>query len=269
MNKIYYFSGTGNTLKAARDFAAELENTELISISDLDRSAEVDPGDAEKIGIFCPVYCFGIPRIVHAFLNRIKANSISPNTYVFAVCTSGGMRGVSTAIIEDILAERGIRLTAAFHVIMPSCYLPLSNPPKPRRMEKIFARAKQKIADAIADVKAHKRIRPLRVFPLDMIVKFIAARAITYLQKYDHYFWTQAKCDGCGICAKVCPCGNITINSETKRPVWHGSCEQCMGCIQFCPQEALQFRDALSLKRRRYHHPEITAADIAGKRFFS
>ena len=41
MNRIYYFSSTGNTLAAAREFAAKLGDTELCSIADLDRISPV------------------------------------------------------------------------------------------------------------------------------------------------------------------------------------------------------------------------------------
>jgi len=267
MNKIYYFSGTGNTLKIARDFAESLGNTELISISELSPVQEIvlNPED-ETIGIFCPVYCFGIPHIVQEFLLRIKDGCIPKTTYLYAVCTSGGMKGAAPAMIEDILAEKKIRLTALFHIVMPSCYLPLAGPPGRHRIEKIFKNATHTVAEATEKVKIRKRTRPLRIFPIDWFGKFVAVRAISYLEKYDKYFWTDDKCNSCGTCAKVCPVHNISIDSETKRPVWHGHCEQCMGCIQFCPNSALQFRK-VSLKRCRYHHPEVTAKDIAGSRF--
>lgn len=265
MHRIYYFSGSGNTLKLARDFAKELGETELISISDLDRSEEVVPVPAETIGIFFPVYCYGLPHIVRKFIKRIPDGCVPKDTYLYAVCCSSGMKGAAPAMIEDILAEKKIRMTAAFHIRMPFNYLPLGNPPDEKRMEKIFAKAAEKTKESVEKIKARKRTRPLRVFPFDTIGKFIASRAVAYLQNYDRYFWTDENCNGCGLCTKLCPNGNITID-ENNRPKWHGHCELCMSCIQYCPRLALQFRDNLSLKRKRYHHPEILAEDIAGKR---
>ena len=75
MNRIYYFSSTGNTLAAAREFAEKLGDTELLSIADLDRAEEVDLSGADTVGIFFPVYCFGLPGIVQKFISRIEKGS--------------------------------------------------------------------------------------------------------------------------------------------------------------------------------------------------
>ena len=89
MNRIYYFSGTGNTLAAAKKIAALLGDTELIAIADLQRSEEVEFKDADTIGIFHPVYCFGVPTLVLKFLERIKKpEGVQP--YVFIIIPSSG-----------------------------------------------------------------------------------------------------------------------------------------------------------------------------------
>ena len=73
MHKIYYFSGTGNTLAAAKQVAAKLGNdVELLPIASLPRGCTVDFGVAETVGIFHPVYCFGVPALVQNFLERLK-----------------------------------------------------------------------------------------------------------------------------------------------------------------------------------------------------
>ena len=46
-------------------------------------------------------------------------------------------------------------------------------------------------------------------------------------------------CTGCGICANVCPVGNIHM--ADRMPVWQHGCEQCFACLHWCPKEALQF----------------------------
>ena len=62
---IFYFSGTGNCLKVARDLASELGNTELIPVA----KAIKDKAKVlvECIGIIYPVYMFGMPLIVKKF----------------------------------------------------------------------------------------------------------------------------------------------------------------------------------------------------------
>lgn len=83
------------------------------------------------------------------------------------------------------------------------------------------------------------------------------------------------KCIGCGVCRNVCPCRNITI--ENKRPVYHHRCIGCNACVVYCPRKAIQFstpeayqkldnvisnRLKLPEKRKRYHHPNVSAKDL-------
>ena len=66
-------------------------------------------------------------------------------------------------------------------------------------------------------------------------------------------------CTGCGICAEVCPVAAIKM--QDKRPVFTGKCEHCQGCLNWCPQIAIQF-GRLGPQTPRYHHPGISAAEI-------
>lgn len=75
----------------------------------------------------------------------------------------------------------------------------------------------------------------------------------------DKKFFVQETCNRCGLCEKVCPVQNIRLVDG--RPAWQHHCEQCMACLQWCPQEAIQFGKA-TIGRRRYRHPEFKAADF-------
>lgn len=50
-------------------------------------------------------------------------------------------------------------------------------------------------------------------------------------------FWTDENCNGCGICARICPIGNILM--DTAKPVWQQRCEQYFACLQWCPKASL------------------------------
>jgi len=69
----------------------------------------------------------------------------------------------------------------------------------------------------------------------------------------DKKFWKDDKCNGCGICSKVRPAGNIEIINE--KLAWLHRCEQCLAYMQWCPQEAIQCGKK-TVKYPWYHHPE-------------
>ena len=75
----------------------------------------------------------------------------------------------------------------------------------------------------------------------------------------DKNFWTDEKCNGCGICLKVCPANNIKMNEG--KPQWQHKCEQCVACMQWCPQKSIQYKK-VTVKRGRYHHPDIEVKEL-------
>ena len=48
------------------------------------------------------------------------------------------------------------------------------------------------------------------------------------------------KCDGCGICAKVCPMGSVSAENPAEI---NGICIKCQACIRKCPKSAKYFDD--------------------------
>ncbi|MBI4982768.1 MAG: flavodoxin family protein [Candidatus Omnitrophica bacterium] len=82
-NKLFYFSGTGNSLKVARDLADALGDAEIIPIPNVMAKDNMII-DSESIGIIFPVYMFGMPLIVHEFIKKLKCNK---DQYIFSVST--------------------------------------------------------------------------------------------------------------------------------------------------------------------------------------
>ena len=75
----------------------------------------------------------------------------------------------------------------------------------------------------------------------------------------DRKFCADEKCNNCEICAHVCPAANIRMIDG--KPSWLHHCEQCLACLQWCPQEAIQYGKN-TIKYPRYHHPEVTLDDM-------
>ncbi|NLW46267.1 MAG: 4Fe-4S binding protein [Firmicutes bacterium] len=78
----------------------------------------------------------------------------------------------------------------------------------------------------------------------------------------DKDYWVDDKCNNCRTCERICPRSNITIKEG--RPVWNHDCELCFACIQWCPQEAIQYQNGTQGSGRS-HHPEVKLADILSR----
>ncbi len=52
----------------------------------------------------------------------------------------------------------------------------------------------------------------------------------------------QEACNGCGICADICPCDVFRLNEESglSEAKYEGDCWYCGACEQDCPTQAIQ-----------------------------
>ena len=119
---IYYFTGTGNSLAAAKKIAAVLGDCELVSIASLQNTpGEIVPS-ADRVGIVCPVYDAGVPRIVAEFVGRL---SLIRAGYTFAIVTLGGTGVSALHQLNGIVSRKsGKKLDAAWIVKMPGNFPP-------------------------------------------------------------------------------------------------------------------------------------------------
>ncbi len=60
---IYYFSGTGNSLKFAKDLSDKLEKSEIVPIAKLWEQDIIVP-QSEKVGLIFPLY-FGVVPLLY------------------------------------------------------------------------------------------------------------------------------------------------------------------------------------------------------------
>ena len=124
---IFYFSGTGNSLYAARHLAKATQDR-LISIpeemSDPAFSKEYALSTDERIGFVFPIHSWGPPEIVLRFIRRIRFANYQ-NHYCFFVATCGDDMGCTQQILKQALSGIHINLHAGFSLIMPNTYIAL------------------------------------------------------------------------------------------------------------------------------------------------
>jgi ferredoxin/flavodoxin len=256
--EIYYFSGTGNSLVVARDITEKLGG-KLKSIPAV-MDQESIKIDADALGIVTPAYYMRMPRIVEGFVGKLTDLQ---SKYIFAIVTVGGIAGGILDRLSEAISLRGGSLAAGFVVRMPANYIDSADAPSLFLQKHMFRKWERKV-DRIADHVVHRKSGRMEKFNPLMTLLFSKSIDKAYLAgelapDVDKNFWVDDKCNGCGICFKICPVGNIEMVDD--RPVWQHHCEKCLACIQWCPKEAIQFKDA-TLKRKRYHHPQVKLSDM-------
>lgn len=266
---IYYFSGTGNSLRTAIKIAEKIGGAELINVRSIPE--EVSAENADVIGFVCPVYEWDIPGAFKSFIERLTVN---PEAYIFMVTTYIAVLGKSFETVEQILSEKGAHLNygRALRCVASQC---IAYPPFPP--EKIMIPYMENQMDKTGDEinrRLHRDFPRMSAFTRKRFKKVM----VPYLEiekEYDKGFYVDDRCKGCGLCEKVCPTHNISI--EDSHPVWNHNCHGCNSCVAYCPTKAVQFKTPqaykeldtiickmlrLPEKRKRYHHPMIKAKDL-------
>lgn len=235
-NVIFCYSGSGNCLDIAKNIAKRLGDTDIVMMR---AEPEVkDVRGAKRVGFVFPCYAGGLPGDVEKFVSELR---VDPESYTFGIVCYAGYPGVGMAKIHDIVPLdywAGITHQCSCIWLMPHNLMlpPLDAEKAQARSEKLAA----KIADDILYVK-HLSGRPL-----SNPVNALEAKAWPMLSgKKAAKMTVTDSCVGCGQCARLCPIG-------------------CLSCLQYCPKQAINMGGA-TVKRERYHNPNVSAADLCQK----
>jgi ferredoxin/flavodoxin len=250
-NIVFYFSGTGNSLKVAKTLANELENCEIVSMAKAGKYSLSKQYDT--IGFVYPVYYWGLPKKVMGFIKNTSFNNTA--AYYYSVATYGGIIGNGIRQLNELLNERGIMLNYGAKTRMVGNYIigydVFVN------INKCLKRADKKLLSIIADIKSRKSRSIKKPYKIIERNHEEAMQKISLLAKD---YNVNENCIGCGVCKEVCPVKNIELLN--KKPVFKDRCEQCVACIQYCPKEAINYKN-ITQKRKRYTHPEISYKELS------
>ncbi len=259
---VFYFTGTGNSLAAARTLSARLAEAVVVPLAAILNSGKRYQVKTDKAVFIFPVYCAGIPALVARALALIDLSKVS---YVAAIANCASSAGAALDIFAAELQRCCKKsLAAGWIIYMPGNYTPLYGSERPDSIVRYLREADNRLLEIACAVKQGAAVDYALPAPLALLTGFlwkINVSCFPYMQKR---FRAERTCTGCGLCAKVCPVGNIVM-SATSRPQWLKKCEQCMACLQYCPVEAIQCL-WWTKGRARYRHPEIAAGEIAAQK---
>jgi Pyruvate/2-oxoacid:ferredoxin oxidoreductase delta subunit len=246
--KLYYFSGTGNSLSVARwienkSISAKRE-IELFNIADCQLKESYDNS---TVGFVSPTHGFNYPPIMLSFLFRFPRGK---NSQAFLMNTRAGLKfgrvyipglsGIALLFAAIILICKGYKIIGMRPVDLPSNWISLHPGLSKKAINQLFARRKlevEEFANKILSGRSDFRglydiIQDLLIGPIAVLYylfgRFIFAKS----------FVASNKCNNCNHCIDNCPVEAIkTING---RPFWTYKCESCMQCMTQCPHQAIE-----------------------------
>ncbi len=251
--RIFYFTAAGNSLYIARRLSEKLGGCAVASMaSRVPQEAVGGPGNA--VGFVFPVFFVGLPRLVAGYIKNLV---LLPGTYCFSLISHGGSPMDTLGMLEDLLAGKGLRLSYGRGVKMPNTYLFKNQAAVGGAADRLFNSAERTIEAAAADITA-RTVKRIGRFGRSLTRKY---NALLYedMEEWDEHFRAEDACSGCGLCSEICPADNIRMIDG--RPAWQHRCERCLACIHWCPLSAIEY-GRYTVNRRRYHHPEVSAADM-------
>ncbi len=268
MIKIYYMTGTGNSLKIAKDIGIKLGDHKLVSMPHLLNTDQDVFIEGDIIGFVIPVY-FGRPPVF--FQEFIRKARFGKSSYIFAVANGGGLFGRTLDIVERLLKRKGQRLNAGFLIRMPGThpYIPFIHGKSFDEHYRKEAVKTDLIAGIVRKKQQYRERRPFRL--IGSIFSFFAFDTPYDLSKkhsMDNHFWINDGCRNCGLCIKICPVNNI-IQSRWK-PEWQHRCINCLSCYHLCPVMGIELKydwkmiDIITYEMLnfRYRHPDISLQEL-------
>ncbi|MDR2524903.1 MAG: EFR1 family ferrodoxin [Oscillospiraceae bacterium] len=250
---IFYFTATGNSFAVAKKIGGTSRSgSSFLSIPQVVSNSHLHFKD-DVIGLVFPVYGLGLPEMVRAFLKKATWEA----DYAFAVGTYGCLPGAAARNVQRFIRKQGNRLDYAQSLLMVDNFLPGFD------IGDQIAKIPRKQTDAhlaqiTVDIQNRKPLDAKACFfwRVASVVMKQGERTVMGSKQGQRYI-VNGSCVKCGVCAKVCPAGNIAV---TERVAFGDQCERCLSCLHLCPKNAIHMRNEKSAARWR--HPEVSLSEI-------
>lgn len=234
---IFYFSGTGNSRWTARQIAARLHD-EACDLSKLQKIPDLT--GQTQIGLVFPIYAWGAPEPVLSFVQKLPQT----HAFCFAVCTCGDEAGYAMKKLSALYPFR-----SCYSLTMPNNYIVGADIDDAQTIRSKIAAARQAIHTLTDEVIQQKPVYRVHEGTLAGLKSGMVNFGFNRFARSTKPFHVTDRCNGCGLCVQNCPAATISL--QNGRPVWGKACYQCLGCINACPQRAIEYGKSTH-KRGRY-----------------
>lgn len=247
---IFYYSGCGNSRWVAGELA-KATGEDLAFIPDLQRDGigRYSFSADETAGFVFPVYAWAAPRLVEEFVLDTKWEGRP--AYTWFACTCGDDSGMTYRTFARTLSRAGLQADGKFCFLMPETYLcfPGFSLDSPENAERKIAGTRARLAETAEAIRGRRQTTDMIVGSFPRFKSYVIRPAFIRLISDAGYRSTES-CNGCGLCAKVCPLKNIVMKDG--HPAWQGHCTQCMACYHHCPKNAIHYRRMTEGKGQYY-----------------
>lgn len=229
--QFFYFSGTGNTLlvvkqmqKVLEEFGAEVE------LHRIEESSPQDVDISKTIGIGFPVAILSTYPLVWDFIESLPRTE---GTEIFMVDTMGGFSGGIVGPMHRKVKKRGYHPIGACEIVMPSNIFYIQDQGTSNQKIKKGLQSADEYARSLVEGKTTwGRVPVISDFIYLLSMVSWKLTAWKQHQRYLKFKSHLEKCNQCGICADLCPTGNIIMDNY---PVTGNQCNYCLRCVSFCP----------------------------------
>ena len=257
--ELRYFSGTGNSWRLMETCQSVFETEGYAVVMREVGLEETVLPEADIVGFCFPVYAFGIPRLCRRYLKGLAAFGTNQRVFVLISAGDAEESGMAVRECERILRKKNTTLVYSAVIQMPINWTVSPVPPYPPTKEKAadiirlgVEKATQAAHDMAAGVeKFHRFNFPKRYTKAKFYWEYWMFKYLGVSNMW-RMFKVYDSCSGCQVCALVCPTRSITLVNS--KPVWASTCEQCMRCVNFCPQEAIYQSMGGDTKGKNFYH---------------